>query len=128
MVENVKHLKSFTYTHHDIKKGENLSLMRYANRNGFIINVSTESESAADEAINAGLPAVIVANSDERRTTWRTSAGNTVLVCPAQQSDTRTCADCQLCHKRASKVIIAFLAHGTGKRKANEVLAPSSAF
>ena len=128
MVAGVRHLKAFTYTHHDIKKGENLSLLRYANRNGFVINVSTESESAADEAISAGLPAVMVANSNEERTSWNTPAGNTVLVCPAQRSDTRTCADCQLCHGRHGKVVIAFLAHGTGKRKANEALAPSSAF
>jgi hypothetical protein len=122
MVASVKHLKAFTYTHHDIKLGENLSLLRYANRNGFTINVSTESEAAADDAISAGLPAVMVANSDEERTTWHTPAGNTVLVCPAQRSDTTTCADCKLCHHRGRRVVIAFLAHGTGKRKANAAL------
>lgn len=125
MVAGVKHLKAFTYTHHDIKKGENLSLLRYANRNGFVINVSTESEAAADEAISAGLPAVMVANSDEQRTCWHTPGGNTVLVCPAQRSDARTCADCQLCHRRGRKVVIAFLAHGTSKRKANAALGAS---
>ena len=122
MVASVKHLKAFTYTHHDVKLGENLSLLRYANRNGFTINVSTESEAAADDAISAGLPAVMVANSDETRTTWHTPAGNTVLVCPAQRSDTTTCADCKLCHHRGRRVVIAFLAHGTGKRKANAAL------
>lgn len=122
MVASVQHLKAFTYTHHDIKLGENLSLLRYANRNGFTINVSTESEAAADDAISAGLPAVMVAPSDEERTTWHTPAGNTVLVCPAQRSDTTTCADCKLCHHRGRRVVIAFLAHGTGKRKANAAL------
>jgi hypothetical protein len=126
MVKSVKHLKAFTYTHHDIKLGENLQLLRYANRNGFTINVSTESETAADNAIAAGLPAVMVANSDETRTTWHTPAGNTVLVCPAQRSDTTTCADCKLCHNRGRRVVIAFLAHGTGKRKANAAIAPSA--
>ena len=122
IVASVKHLKAFTYTHHDVKLGENLSLLRYANRNGFTINVSTESESAADDAISAGLPAVLVAPGDETRTTWHTPAGNTVLVCPAQRSDTTTCADCKLCHHRGRRVVIAFLAHGTGKRKANAAL------
>jgi hypothetical protein len=122
MVQSVSHLKAFTYTHHSLKLGENLQLLRYANRNGFTINVSTESESAADDAIAAGLPAVMVADSGESRTTWHTDGGNVVLVCPAQRSDTKTCADCKLCHHRGRRVIIAFLAHGTGKRKANAAL------
>jgi hypothetical protein len=117
----------FTYTHHDLTKGENLSLIRYANRNGFTINVSTESEAAADRAIAAGLPAVLAVPSTETRTTWRTPAGNAVLVCPAQRSDTKTCSDCQLCSdKRGRRVIIAFLAHGTGKRKADAAIAAAS--
>jgi hypothetical protein len=115
--------RGYTYTHHDLKLGENLSLIRSANRNGFTVNVSTESESAADQAIAAGLPAVMAVASDESRTTWTTAAGNRVLVCPAQRSDTKTCADCKLCHKRGSRVIIAFLAHGTGKRKAEAAIA-----
>jgi len=122
MVQSVSHLKAFTYTHHSLKLGENLQLLRYANRNGFTINVSTESESAADDAIAAGLPAVMVADSSESRTTWHTKGGNIALVCPAQRSDTKTCADCKLCHHRGRRVIIAFLAHGTGKRKANAAL------
>jgi hypothetical protein len=126
MVASVKHLKAFTYTHHSISLGENLQLLKYANRNGFTINLSTESEAAADDAIAAGLPAVMVANSDEERTTWHTPAGNTVLVCPAQRSDTTTCADCKLCHHRGRRVVIAFLAHGTGKRKANAAISSTS--
>ncbi len=126
MVASVAHLKAFTYTHHDIKLGENLQLLRYANRNGFRVNVSTESEAAADDAIAAGLPAVMVANSDEQRTTWHTKGGNVVLVCPAQRSNTRTCADCKLCHHRGRKVVIAFLVHGNGKKKANAAIMPAS--
>lgn len=115
--------RGFTYTHHDIKKGENLSLIRYANRNGFRINVSTESEAAADDAIASGLPAVLAVPSTEPRNSWRTAAGNAVMVCPAQRSDTRTCADCQLCHSRGKRVIIAFKAHGTGRRRADQAIA-----
>jgi hypothetical protein len=116
--------RGFTYTHHDLTKGENLSLIRYANRNGFTVNVSTESEAAADRAIAAGLPAVIAVPSTETRTTWRTPDGNVVLVCPAQRSDTKTCSDCQLCSdKRGRRVVIAFVAHGTAKRKADQAIA-----
>ena len=119
--------RGFTYTHHDLTKGENLSLIRYANRNGFTVNVSTESEAAADRAIAAGLPAVIAVPSTETRTTWRTPDGNAVLVCPAQRSDTKTCSDCQLCSdKRGRRVVIAFVAHGTAKRKADQAIAAAS--
>jgi hypothetical protein len=122
MIKAVSHLKAYTYSHHNITLGENLSLIRKANRAGFTVNVSCESEAQVDAAIAADLPAVVVAKSDEQRTTWRTSAGNIVLVCPAQRSDTVTCNDCMLCHKRGKKVAIAFLAHGVGKRKAEAQL------
>lgn len=121
MAENTSHLRAYTYTHHDITKGENLSLLRFANRKGFTVNVSCEKETQVDNAIAAGLPAVLVVPSDEKRTTWHTEGGNVVLVCPAQRSD-KTCADCMLCHKRGKKVAIAFLAHGTSKRKAEAQL------
>jgi hypothetical protein len=114
--------RGYTYTHHRLDIGENLPLIRQANRNGLTVNISTETETAADSAIAAGLPAVLTVSSDESRTTWQTAAGNRVLVCPAQRSDTKTCADCQLCHKRGRRVIIAFLAHGTAKRKAERSL------
>jgi hypothetical protein len=116
----------YTYTHHSLAIGENASLIRSANRNGFTVNVSTESESAADHAISAGLPAVLAVPSDEERVTWQTAAGNRVLVCPAQRSDTKTCADCKLCHKRGRRVIIAFLAHGIGRRKVNAAIAAAT--
>lgn len=122
MVESVRHLRAYTYTHHSLTLGENLQLLRYANRNGFTINVSCESEAQLDKAIASNLPAVVVVPSDEKRTTWHTQAGNVVIVCPAQRSDSKTCADCMLCHKRGKKVGIAFLAHGTGKKKAESNL------
>jgi len=117
----------YTYSHHSLAIGENASLIRSANRNGFTVNVSTESMAAADSAIAAGLPAVLAVPSDETRVTWQTAAGNRVLVCPAQRSDTKTCADCKLCHKRGRRVIIAFLAHGIGKRKVNAAIAAKGA-
>lgn len=122
MIKSVAHLKAYTYTHHNLKLGDNLSLIRKANRAGFTINVSCETEAQVDDAIACDLPAVVVAKSDETRTQWRTNDGNIVLVCPAQRSDTVTCNDCMLCHKRGKKVAIAFLAHGTGKRKAEAQL------
>ena len=116
--------RGYTYTHHRLDLGENLALIRQANRQGFTVNVSTETEAAADRAIAAGLPAVVAVPSTETRLAWNTPAGHRVVVCPAQRDgSTVDCATCQLCHKRPAGLIVAFLAHGTSKAKANAAIA-----
>jgi len=114
--------KGYTYTHHDLSLGENLSLLRMANRQGFTVNASTETETAADSAIASGLPAVLTVASTEKRATWQTAGGNQVVTCPAQRVEDLTCKACELCHKRPSKLIIAFVAHGSGKNKVNAAI------
>lgn len=114
--------RGFTYSHHDLSIGENLALIRNANRNGFTVNVSTETETAADRAISAGLPAVLAVPSDETRDAWQTAAGNRVVVCPAQRQDGITCSTCELCQHRPAKMIVAFRTHGTGRRKADQAI------
>lgn len=118
LTASVKHLRGFTYTHHPLNE-QNVETLKQANQQGFTVNVSTESEAAADAAIANGLPAVMVVNSDESRRHWHTEGGNVVQVCPAQLRDEVTCKSCKLCQKRGCKVVIAFKAHGTGKKKAN---------
>jgi hypothetical protein len=118
-------LQAWTYTHHDLAKGENAELLRRAFRSGLTINVSTETVEAADAAIAAGLPATITVPSTEERTTWRTPERNLVMVCPAQRRET-DCSQCMLCHKRGKRVIVAFTAHGTRKKKADQLLAEVS--
>ena len=114
--------RGYTYSHHDLSLGENLSLLRMANRQGFTVNASTETESAADAAIASGLPAVLTVASTEKRVTWKTAGGNQVVTCPAQRVDDLTCKACELCHKRPKKLIIAFVAHGSGKNKVNAAI------
>ena len=120
-VVKARRLQAWSYTHHDYLIGENARLLRRANREGLRINVSTETEESADRAIASGLAAVLAVSSEETRTVWRTPARNLVKVCPAQLRDT-DCSRCMLCHKRGSKVIIAFLAHGSRKNRANQQL------
>jgi len=122
-VDKRRKLQAWTYTHHDHTRGENGALLRRANREGLTVNVSTETEESADRAIASGLPAVLAVNSHEARKVWRTAEGNLVKVCPAQCRDT-DCSRCMLCHRRGSKVIIAFLAHGTRKKAADAMLTP----
>ena len=118
----VKHLKAWSYSHHKLTPS-NLQLLRYMNRQGLTINASTETESAADAAVAAGLPAVLTVDSAETRAQWSTAAGNRVIVCPAQRRDGVTCSDCMLCHKRGRRVVVAFIAHGVSRRKADAALA-----
>ena len=121
MVAATKKIRAYTYTHHALNIGENLALLRYANRNGLTINVSTETERAADDAIKAGLPAVLTVDSEESRNTWRTADANLVMVCPAQTRNA-TCDTCELCQHRGKRVVIAFRAHGIGKKKADAAI------
>ena len=118
-------LKAWTYTHHDPANGDNAALIRRAQKSGLTINVSTETEAAADRAVAAGLPAVLACPSDETRSQWRTPAGNVVLICPAQRRDDAACSTCMLCHQggRGRRVIVGFVSHGASKRKSDAAIA-----
>ena len=114
-------LKGYTYTHNRLDIGENISLLKTANKQGFTVNISTETEAAADNAILNSLPAVIVVKSTETRRSWFTKNKNKILVCPAQTSGVN-CIDCQLCQHRPKNLIIAFLSHGIWRKKIDKIL------
>ena len=114
-------LKGYTYTHNRLDIGENISLLKTANKQGFTVNISTESEAAADNAVLNNLPTVIVVKSTEARRTWLTKNKNRILVCPAQTNGAN-CIDCQLCQHRPKNLIIAFKAHGNQARKIDKIL------
>jgi hypothetical protein len=110
----------YTYSHHELTPSV-VDAFLEANKNGFTINASCESEAQADAAIKNGLPAVMVVNSDESRINWKTNGGNKVVICPNQTRDVK-CKDCRLCHHRPSNLIVAFKAHGSRKEKVNQSL------
>ena len=114
-------LKGYTYTHNRLDVGENISLLKTANKKGFTVNISTESEAAADNAVLNNLPAVIVVKSTEKRRSWFTKNKNKILVCP-QQTHGINCIDCQLCQHRPKNLIIAFLAHGNMSKLIDKIL------
>ena len=120
LVKANKGRKAYTYTHHKMNR-QNFDAIEQANKNGFTINVSTESLIKADRVIDLGLPAVTVVNSKDKPPT-KTPKGRKVVVCPAQLSNKKvTCKTCKLCSKQRSYVI-AFIAHGSQAKKVNEVL------
>ena len=121
ITEANKGLKGYTYTHNRLDIGENISLLKTANKKGFTVNISTETEAAADNAVLNSLPAVIVVKSTETRRSWFTKNKNKILVCPAQTNGIN-CIDCQLCQSRPKNLIIAFLAHGNMSKLIDKIL------
>jgi hypothetical protein len=118
--------RGFTYTHKpcegdSLMEKSNRDAVAHANANGFTINLSGNSITHADRlaSLNAGpVVAVVPENTPD---TFFTPQGRKGIVCPAQQRDDITCADCQLCQRSNRSVIIGFRAHGTSKRKAEAI-------
>jgi hypothetical protein len=126
IVQANKGRRGFTYTHKPCEGDSNLATgnraaVRFANREGFTINLSANSLAHADRlaALDAGPVVAIV--PENAPATMQTPAGRKAIVCPAQQRDDITCATCQLCSRANRSVIIAFRAHGASKRKAENI-------
>ena len=113
--------KGYTYSHHKLHS-HNLEALKYANKNGFTVNASCESLSQCDDAINSGLPAVCVVNSDKSKCPETTPQGRKVTICPAQLHDKVTCSNCQLCSHSNRSNVVAFLAHGARSKQADQWL------
>jgi hypothetical protein len=116
--------RGWTYTHKPVVGNSpqavgNAAAVRYANSNGFRVNLSADTLAEADELaeVDCG-PVVVVLPSDSPHTV-RTPAGRKVVVCPAQRGDV-TCADCGLCAASRS-VIVGFLAHGRSVKRVESV-------
>jgi hypothetical protein len=116
--------RGWTYTHKPVvgdspQASGNRASVRFANRNGFRVNLSADNLTEADELADVDCgPVVVVLPSDSPHTV-RTPAGRKVVVCPAQRGDV-TCADCGLCAASRS-VIVGFLAHGRSSKRVESV-------
>jgi len=126
LVKANKGRKGFTYSHKLVIGSEkfvlnNRAYIKYANDNGFTINLSGNSLAHADElkALNIGPVAAIVPFGTPN--TFVTPAGNKGVICPAQrEGNNTTCEKCQLCQKQRS-VIVGFIPHGNSKNKVNQI-------
>ena len=107
--------RGFTYTHYPMDNQGNLTAISQANVGGFTVNVSHNTPQEAIAATH-GQPKVTLVPEDY----W--ANGNRVdgiVRCPAETSDTITCATCQLCQRSSRKDIVGFTVHGTRKASAN---------
>jgi len=114
--------RGFTYTHH-VLNNHNYSVIKYLNSHGFTVNVSTESKADAVRAFNQGLPTVVVVPSDHPGSDYgQVHDGVTFVTCPAQTSDSMTCAQCGLCSQSNRQCVVMFKAHGNAKKHVSELV------
>jgi len=121
------HLTAYLYTHYDCT-GEyegsavarhNRSVIRSMIRAGFVVNLSANNLTHADQLLALNLaPVASVAPS-----TWtgdRTPAGYRAITCPAVTKG-KTCKTCALCttHRRA---VVVFPAHGARRKSLDHKL------
>lgn len=120
IVEANQGRSGFAYTHYPADKPENARAITFANSNGFVINLSANNLSHADELAELGIAPVVTLLPEGAEKALKTPAGRHVSVCPASVRDDISCATCGICatHRKA---IIGFPAHGTGKNKAQKV-------
>ena len=114
--------RGFTYTHYK-PTGDNLEAIEGANRAGFTVNVSANNVfEALSVKDTTTAPVVTIVSPDF----WaQGNRVNNIVRCPAETSDTVTCATCKLCSVATRKDIVAFTTHGT-KAKQADVIARAS--
>ena len=96
----------------------NVSVLNRANRQGFTVNVSTESLDRADDALAMGLPAVTVVYGTTLLFPSAPLLEIAWVVCPAQTREI-SCSECGLCSQANRTCVVAFMAHGTQAKKVN---------
>ena len=113
--------RGFTYTHYPVLTDKhNASVVKRMNEKGFVVNLSGNNLAHADALYDLDIAPVTTVLPEAQTTNTVTPKGRKVIVCPATIRDNVSCATCQLC-ARNRDAIIGFPAHGTSKRKANEV-------
>lgn len=122
--------KVCTYTHKPVLMSQeprstlvaaNGARVKFANREGFTINISCSNFDEVDMAFKKGFTAVTVNLPkdfhDKTVKKLQTSGGTDVVVCPADRfkgerggdSKLVTCADCMICWQHARRFAVGFL-------------------
>ena len=113
--------RGFTYTHYPVlTDAHNAAVVKRMNDKGFVVNLSANNVAHADALYDLGIGPVATVLPEVQTTNTVTPKGRKIVVCPATIKDDVSCATCQLC-ARMRDAIVGFPAHGTTKRKANEV-------
>lgn len=134
--------KGFTYTH-KYNTEKNMKAIKFANENGFTVNISANSIEHANEMVGKGAPVVTILPLEYQRKykqggEWleteaeykqrisslpqRLEKGNKVTVCPATYKDNVTCNSCRLCQKANRSTVVGFPVHGAKKKTAEKIM------
>jgi len=118
-VINKRKLKAFGYTHYPvIDNKENSDAIKYANDNGFAVNLSANNVSDVDTLLELNIaPVAVIMRANAKKVSY-TEKGNKIVICPAQTNEKTACIDCMLCAKPDRKFSIGFYPHGTTAKKA----------
>lgn len=121
LVKANKGKRGFTYTHKPLATSAERDAIQQANKQGFTVNLSGNNPTHADTLADMGIaPVVTVLPVDATENTY-TPKVRKIVVCPATQRDNVSCATCKLCAVASRDVIVGFPAHGTSKRKADQI-------
>ena len=123
--------RGFTFTHKPVVRSglvdektiqRNRDLIKHANDNGFVINLSADNLDQADRYKRLGVgPVTVVLPMNASSKAFKTKEGHTVIVCPAERTGIQ-CVDCKLCAIPTRKCIVGFRAHGAKKRMVSELV------
>jgi hypothetical protein len=124
--------RGFTFTHHSYISGPSIDVVLrndasiiFANRNGFAVNVSTDTLEDADRVAAfqglGDLVPVVTLLPHDAPIRLKTPAGRRVTVCPAE-TEGLTCRECELCAIPDRKTIIGFRAHGNYRKHVTELV------
>jgi len=116
-------IETILYTHHSIDSVLNVKALKLAFDKGLHVNISCEAIDKAKKALDYGLNAVIVLPTGSIHKVIKQD-NLTIVRCPAEYKDSIQCLNCMLCAKNRveKRVVIAFTAHGTGRKKLSSKL------
>ena len=122
LVDANKGKRGFTYSHHRPDIASNADLIRWANANGFTVNLSADNVTEADRLADLNIgPVVVMLPMDHGERSFRSPGGRPVMVCPAVIRKHVSCANCGICAIADRRQIIGFPAHGSGRKAADAI-------
>ena len=124
LVEAQQGRRGFTMTRKPLDRPNELSAVILANRRGFTVNMTAHGLEDLDRVharTKGHVPLVVVL--PEHTEPWLESPGGLrVTVCPAELSESVTCASCQLCSRTQRRVAVGFRAHGQWKARVSDLV------
>jgi len=113
LIESNRGRRGFSYTHKQLLRRKERDAVRFANENGFTINLSADSPDEADALLSLGIAPVVL--------TWpvllpRTPNGAAVRLCRHQESGV-TCDKCLSCIHAERTHVIQILPHSLRGRQ-----------